>query len=113
MIDIRIEKDDGTLRVRLLSEGHAGTGEAGQDLVCAAVSSLIYGYAKVIALVDEKHIQARQIRAGELPGEATVDVICGCERIYQRVLHHIAPVERSLELLAQEYPNAVRLTVTR
>lgn len=109
MIEITIYKDECSLRVQLYSEGHAGTAEAGRDLVCAAVSSHIYGYAEAIKGLDTKHLGYRLVVAGEKPGLADVDVVCLNERIFRRVLHFLVPMERALELLEQEYPDAIHL----
>lgn len=107
MINIRIEKDDRMLRVCLTANGHANTAEPGHDLVCASVSSLIYGFAKVVAEIEGKNLKKKMVSAGEVPGNATVEVICMNKRIYRRVLDYLAPVERSLGLIMQEYRDAI------
>ena len=40
MITIKVRKKNGSY-VEFISKGHAGYAEAGQDIVCAAVSALI------------------------------------------------------------------------
>ncbi|MBE6807545.1 MAG: ribosomal-processing cysteine protease Prp [Ruminococcaceae bacterium] len=47
MIRVRFQTDDGLLTGFSLS-GHAGAGEYGQDIVCAAVSSAAYMTANTI-----------------------------------------------------------------
>ena len=40
---VRIKKNEETLTIRV--EGHAGYAEKGKDIVCSAVSILLYAYA--------------------------------------------------------------------
>ena len=97
------------MRVCLKANGHANTAEPGHDLVCASVSSLIYGYAKAVAEMEKKDLKKRMVSAGEVPGNATIEVICVNKRIYRRVLDYLAPIERSLELIMKEYKDTVFL----
>ncbi len=49
---IRISADDNTFGIR--AEGHAGYGPKGQDIVCAAVSVLLYAYAAELLRIGTK-----------------------------------------------------------
>lgn len=49
---IRISTDEDKLFVR--AEGHAGYGPKGQDIVCAAVSVLLYAYAAELLRIGTK-----------------------------------------------------------
>ena len=43
---IQVFISHGTNALRLEATGHAMTAEPGRDLVCAAVSAVVYGFAK-------------------------------------------------------------------
>ena len=40
------------MRLRLTADGHAGFAEAGQDIVCAAVTILVYTLAAAVGNMD-------------------------------------------------------------
>ena len=48
MITIRFNDDDLSIR----TDGHAGFAEKGRDIVCAAVSILLYTYQKMLEKLD-------------------------------------------------------------
>ena len=81
---------------RLVVQGHAGYGPAGQDIVCAAVSALVYALAGVL---QEKGQLARgDIREGYADIAGTGD----CAREF-------ALVRCGLEMLAGQYPESVEI----
>lgn len=109
MIEIKIVKDDYEKSVTLISKGHAGVAAAGADPVCAAVSSHIYGIGKQLSLINTKKLNARTISVGERDGEALLVINCKKKSLYVKILDYLAPTERSLELLQQHYPEAIKV----
>ena len=78
MIKIRIDVED----MRLEIEGHAGYAPAGQDIICAAVSTLAYTLAQNLALMlcmDEytAEFEDGHARIEARPPEATAEQ-CRC-----------------------------------
>lgn len=112
MITIYVHKSPETLSLRVTADGHANTAPHGQDTVCAAVSVLIYGFAEEVHRLDPKHIQGGMIETGQREGHANILIQCADERTYRRVLYNLAPIERSLEKLAEQFPEAVTLKNT-
>lgn len=112
MIQIWIKKDPDSLHVTLRLSGHANTAPSGQDTVCAAVSALVYGYAKEISLLDSEKFTMRRVVVGDTPGEALVETVCANERTYRRVLYNLAPLERSLEMIEETNREAVQIHYT-
>ena len=47
MIKVEVEKSNGAI-VSIKASGHAGSGEYGHDLVCAAVSAILTGGANAL-----------------------------------------------------------------
>lgn len=99
---------DGVLR-RVDSSGHAGTGSAGRDLVCAAVSVLLRTAYEVLAQVPGTRVEGSAPEPGSLwfslrdypPGDA--DRLRG---IGDFLLTGLSGLER-------EYPGALKLTMER
>ena len=81
---------------RLVVQGHAGYGPAGQDIVCAAVSALVYALAGVL---QEKG----QLARGDIrEGYADITGAGDCAREF-------ALVRCGLEMLAGQYPESVEI----
>lgn len=113
MICIRITKGEEGLE--LLAEGHADYAPRGQDIVCAGVSALLYGYLTYLR---------------ELPPIATAEVSPPEERLWEikeedgrlwvrtrglrgRDVEGFSSIEAGLRLLAGHYPHHVRLDIYR
>ncbi len=78
----------------LLAGGHAGYGEKGQDIVCAAVSALVY--TLVGALEDGGRLESSVLKAGLAVVRGTGE--CGRE---------FAMTGQGLRLLARQYPEYI------
>lgn len=110
MINVLIQKNADNLQITVRVEGHALTAEKGQDTVCAAVSILVYGFAEEIAKADEKDFRYRYVDIGdEGSGLARILVACKKQKVYQRVLYNLSPMERALAVLQENNPQAVRI----
>lgn len=81
---------------RLTLHGHAGYAPRGQDIVCAAVSALLY--ALVAALEEKDAVREVQIRSGQV----TVAGAEGSEAEFRMIRCGLAQ-------LAARYPQCVRL----
>ncbi len=81
---------------RLTLRGHADFAPRGQDIVCAAVSALIY--ALVAALEEKDAVREVQIR----PGQVSVAGTEGCTAEFR-------VVRCGLAQLAARYPQCVHL----
>jgi uncharacterized protein YsxB (DUF464 family) len=110
MINVLIQKNADNLQITVRVEGHAMTAEKGQDTVCAAVSILVYGFAEEITKADEKDFRYRHVEIGdEGSGFARIFVACKNQKVYQRVLYNLSPMERALAVLQENNPQAVRI----
>ena len=97
--------------IRLEAKGHAMTAEPGRDLVCAAVSAVIFGFAKAVSEIPGDRISMGQIDVGRQEGYALVSVACKDVKTYKRIRAYLEPVYQSLAALAQVEPDAVRIQV--
>lgn len=78
----------------LLAKGHAGYDESGRDIVCAAVSALVY--ALVGALEEDGRLESSVLQAGLAVVEGKGE--CGRE---------FAMTGQGLRLLARQYPEYI------
>ena len=87
------------------------TAEPGRDLVCAAVSAVVYGFAEAVSEMPGKRIAMGRIDVGRQEGYALVSVACKDVKAYKKIRAYLEPVYRSLSILAVENPDAIRIHV--
>ena len=88
---------------RMEFKGHAGGGEAGKDLICAAVSTLMYTLIEAVG----NHFEALMPNIYMADGEASVS--CSPGKGHKAVCWTIMEtVFTGCELLAKEYPEHVQ-----
>ena len=85
------------------------TAEPGRDLVCAAVSAVVYGFARAVSEIPGDGILMGQIDVGRRDGYALVSVACKDETTYQLIHAYLEPVCQSLAMLEQTEPGAIRI----
>lgn len=86
-------------------EGHAGSAEAGHDLVCASVSILAYTLSSLLKSMDENK-QVHNISIDMANGEALIS--CEpAEEYFHPVRLVFDTICTGFDLLAQEYPENV------
>ena len=100
MIRIHADVERMQLRVR----GHAGYAPEGQDIVCAAVSALVYTLAQNLALTLCDEDYTAQLEDGDAYIEARppAELADGCQRIFMVIVN-------GLNLLANQYGQYVWL----
>ena len=86
---------------RVTIEGHAHSGEAGHDLVCAGVSALAYTLAANVGNL-EANGHVRDVRVSMEPGKA--EISCrprsGTKAVTQRIFEAICV---GFEIMARDY----------
>ena len=90
---------------RLTVEGHAGSGEAGHDLVCASASILTYTLASFVSnLSDAGQVKAKVIKLDE--GDARVSCKTNVKH-KSAVTLVFDSICAGFELLAKNYPENI------
>lgn len=107
MIEIYIVKRKAERSILLEATGHAAP--EGNSEICAAVSSLVYGYAKVVADTDKRHF--KQATVDVRPGSGTVYTASIDDKRYKLMLAALSPVEAALGQLAEKHPEAVQMRI--
>ena len=97
---------DGRMGMRV--EGHAGCGQKGQDIVCAAVSILTLTAARETERMYENGFLRCLPETVLREGFASVTV-CPRPRFRQQARIAFGTVRTGLRLLARQYPQAVRV----
>ena len=94
---IRISANEKTLGLR--AEGHAGCGTKGNDIVCAAVSILMYSYAaELLRLGVNTDISDDGCRFEIRTGRKTIRAMVAYETVMS-----------GLRMIADEYGNSVQI----
>ncbi|MEA2786991.1 MAG: Cysteine protease Prp [Candidatus Eremiobacteraeota bacterium] len=102
MLEVRFRRDSRDRLSSVFSTGHAGQGEPGEDIACAAVSALLQ--AAWAGLTDVAHVTVTgHRRTGDLlmrwPEEA---------RDRDDVRAIVATAELAIEQIAKQYRGAIR-----
>ena len=101
MIRIRFRTQQGQISGFTLS-GHAGAGAAGEDVVCAAVSSA--AYMTVNTVTDVLHVDAHiTVRDGYM--DVTVDEPSSCQAVFSGFRLHMQAIQ-------DQYPSRVQFINT-
>lgn len=104
MITASYRMEDGTLTLRL--RGHAGTAPAGQDLLCAASTALIYTLAQAVTDAADKleNEPVIEIRDG------AAKVRCKPQTLYlPGILVMYQTIVTGFEMLAANYPKHIKV----
>ena len=94
---------------RLTVKGHAGSGEKGHDLVCAAASILVYTLAQSVMGAElERKVRDVKVKANE--GDA--EIRCTPVHAFKNVMTLIYDsVCVGFDILAQQYPENIKYEV--
>ena len=112
MVKITIRRDERAQHIFVEANGHAGGAPAGQNLICAAVSALLYGFAlEVASIPPHRFVAGGRVDFGTLSGHCLMDLTCRDRRTYRRLSAALSPVERTLIKFSEEWPQDV--TVSR
>jgi uncharacterized protein len=103
VVEVEVRRDSRQRLSSLFASGHAGWADAGQDVVCAAVSAILQaawlGLAEVANVPLEAHKEEGNLTL-RWPKFARDD------RALQAI---VGTAERSIDALARQYPEHVRL----
>lgn len=89
------------------AKGHAETAPEGKDLLCAAVSSQMMGFARAVKAVGEPRIKSGKICVDF--GDGVVDVIAATGKVYKKIETYLVPVEEALEAYKKAFPEAIKI----
>lgn len=93
--------------------GHAGFAERGKDIVCSAASILFYTICDTVGMIGEEAFEEKpKFNIDETENGVTAYVKCKPKEDYIAVIDTVyQTVFNGYKLLAEGYPDNVRLTV--
>ncbi|HEV2641329.1 MAG TPA: ribosomal-processing cysteine protease Prp [Candidatus Elarobacter sp.] len=102
MVEVRFRRDSRNRLSSVVSSGHAGHGEPGEDVACAAVSALLQ--AAWVGLTDVARVEVSgHRRSGDLLMRWPEDA-----RDRDDVRAIVATAELAIEQIAKQYDGAIR-----
>lgn len=107
MIRIALQYNGSGLLVGLSADGHAGQGDRGGDVACAAVSVLIQTAARLLEGYDGVVVEGKTPKEGRM--ELKVVTIKTLEDRWLRGITDF--ITLGLNDIEKEYPKALRITV--
>lgn len=94
---------------RVVISGHAFSGEAGHDLVCAGVSALTYTLAANVGNMEEQGIvKNAKVKLHKGHGTIRCNAAEGCEDMVKRIFEAVCV---GFEILADRFPKNISYTV--
>ena len=100
MITIHFNKRNG--EYELIVKGHAGFGEAGKDILCSAVSILLY---TLVEAIDETWLRMPPVVV-LLPGDSLVRVEASASKA-EMISGVFSVIAAGFRLLSKNFPNNV------
>lgn len=92
----------------LAVQGHAGAAPYGQDLVCAAVTGLVYALAQRLTELEQEGAFKGSALIKLTSGEAQISVIPR-EQYISQVQENFDLIRSGLTLLQHHYPNQIKV----
>lgn len=108
MIRIQVEQNQERQIERILVRGHAGYGAHGQDIVCAAVSSVTIGL--VNAMEKMFHVQMHADNDGDGKIDCILPTHLDSDRT-EKIRLLMEALYNSLEDIANDFPDHVKMNV--
>lgn len=110
MIQVRFAMSGDKKSLSLTVKGHAGQAPAGQDVVCAAASILVYTAAQAVQAMHEggrlKKRPTLRLEAGDAA------IVCKpVGNAFAEAQHLYAVIQTGFTLLARDCPEYVQVTV--
>ena len=109
MIRVTVDRAADRRIRRVVVEGHAGFADPGQDIVCAAVSGITLGLVNATERLLGVRVHQDSDREGKV--DCRIPETLGPE-IAERVQLLMEAMVTSLSMVADEYPDFVRVTET-
>ncbi len=100
------KKDAGSIHMTL--KGHANTAPVGEDLVCAAATTLAYTVAQVVQFLHEQGRLKKKPKIRIRDGEAVI-IATPTEEYYPETLHAFWVAQCGIHVLQHNYPQHVKL----
>jgi uncharacterized protein YsxB (DUF464 family) len=107
VVTVTFHRDSRNRLSSVFAEGHAGWADAGDDVVCAAVSAILQ--AAWVGLTDHAQIDVE----GERTGGRLAMRLPVAERDRADVAAIVATAELAIVQIASQYPKHVRAKVTK
>ena len=111
MVTAKISVDREKRECSLTVKGHARQAEAGQDVVCSAVSILAFTTAQVLKIMDESGEFTNHPTLELENGDATVSCCADDDTTFMNVLQTYFTIAMGYRLLAYNYPQYVEIIV--
>lgn len=108
MVKAKFEISEDKKTLVLSIKGHAGAGEKGHDLVCAAASILANTVAQIVYIMHDKGQLRRKPTVKLNGGDATITCKPRDEAFHE-ALHTYSVAQVGFALLAKAHPDHVEL----
>jgi len=106
MIKINVHRDQQNQPQRVMIQGHAGYGEHGKDIVCAAVSGISIGIVNAIEKLLDVQVVTEASEPGWLDCQLPLDMDA---ELHAKVVLLMEAMIEALSDVAAQYPKYVQI----
>ena len=111
MVTVKATQNADKRHIRLEVSGHAGQAEYGQDIVCSAVSILVYTLAQTLSVMDSSGYFTVPPHIRLESGEAVIEALCRDDTTYIDSLHMMFFAKTGFSLLQANHPEYIEFIV--
>ena len=108
MITVKFYQKPSAGSIHMDLKGHANAAPKGEDLICASATMLAYTVAQVVQFMHEQGKLKKKPKIVLREGNATV-IATPDEESYAEALHAFWVAQCGVHVLAQNYPQNVKL----
>ena len=102
MIHVKLVTNEAKRYLEMYAEGHAGYAQAGEDIVCAAVSILCFSLEAYLLCKPRERFSVMDTERGD--GSTRITATVKDSQDYALVTEAITPARLALSRLTHEYP---------
>lgn len=105
MIRVVFEADQKTATMKV--SGHAKSAEAGHDLICAAVSSLVITLAQNARFLEARKMLKETPEVDLREGDAEISCTAKTKESFRDVIYTYHVIQQGMMVLAHNYPQYI------
>ena len=111
MVTVRATQDSNNRQIKLEATGHAGQAQLGQDIVCSAISILVYTFANVFSIMATNGYFDEPPVISVEGGDAVINAVCRDDETYIDALHMLFFAKTGFSMLQAKYPEYIKFIV--
>ena len=111
MVIVKATQCSDKRQIKLEVNGHAGQAQPGQDIVCSAISILVYSLAQVFSIMETQGYFTTPPLISLESGDAVIIAVCRDDVTYIDALHMLFFAKTGFSMIQAEHPEYIKYIV--